>query len=121
MSPRQIPLLLSLCALACGPADPAPTTDGEDTGAFDTGLSLPQIVPLYDGDTERQPDTWFERDGAIVTRFGDRGRDRHAREDQFQSYDHYLPHYWTHRTSRFQFVDTVASGGGTIEISFVSE
>ena len=63
----------------------------------------------------------FESGDAIVTRFADRGRDRHAREDEFQSYDHYLPQYWEYRTVRMKFVDRVASGGGTIDVSFVTE
>jgi len=76
---------------------------------------------LFDEATDLEGDVVFERDGAIVTQFSDRGRDRHAREDEFQSYDHYLPRYWEYRTARVQLVDTVASGGGTIEVSFVTE
>ncbi|MEC8422290.1 MAG: di-heme oxidoredictase family protein, partial [Myxococcota bacterium] len=78
-------------------------------------------MPLYDERTVLEPANHTDRGDAIVTRFADRGRDRHAREDQFQSYDHYLSHYWTHRTARFVFIDTVAHGGSTIEISMVSE
>ena len=79
------------------------------------------IVPLYSSATLLEPDLVVEKDGAIVTQFADRGRDRHAREDEFQSYDHYLPLYWEYRTARVRMVDTVASGGGTIDISFVTE
>ena len=61
----------------------------------------------------------FESGDAIVTRFADRGRDRHAREDEFQSYDHYLlqsgvPH-------RRMVRRLAAPGGGTIDVSFVTE
>lgn len=79
------------------------------------------IVPLFDSTTRLEPEVLFDRGDAIVTRFGDRGRDRHAREDQFQSYDHYLPLYWEHRTARFLFVDYVAKGGTTLDVSFVTE
>lgn len=79
------------------------------------------VVPLFGADTALEPEVLFDRGDAIVTRFGDRARDRHAREDQFQSYDHYLPHYWEHRTARFLFVDHVAKGGSTLEVSFVTE
>ena len=79
------------------------------------------IVPLYDASTALEPVDVFESGDAIVTRFADRGRDRHAREDEFQSYDHYLPQYWEYRTVRMKFVDRVASGGGTIDVSFVTE
>jgi hypothetical protein len=50
--------------------------------------SLGTIVPLFDESTELEPKVLFDRGDAMITRFGDRGRDRHAREDQFQSYDH---------------------------------
>jgi len=63
----------------------------------------------------------FAEGGAIITDIGDRGRDRHAREDEFQSYDHWLPHYFDHRTARLRFVDRVADGDGTIDISIVTE
>ena len=78
-------------------------------------------MPLYDADTALEPEIWYDRGDAIVTRFADRGRDRHAREDQFQSYDHFLPLYWEHRTARFLLTDTVAKGGSTIDISMVTE
>jgi hypothetical protein len=80
-----------------------------------------RIVPLFDASTELEPEVLFDRGDAVVTRFGDRGRDRHAREDQFQSYDHYLPFYWEYRTARFLFVDRVAKGGSTLDVSFVTE
>jgi CxxC motif-containing protein (DUF1111 family) len=95
------------------PRDAAPGADG--------GPSLTGIVPLFDATTKLEREVLFDRGDAIVTRFGDRGRDRHAREDEFQSYDHYLPHYWEYRTSRYIFVDKVAKGGSTIDVSWVSE
>ncbi|NQZ09092.1 MAG: carbohydrate-binding protein, partial [Algicola sp.] len=82
---------------------------------------LGDIVPLYGVGTVLEQAIHFDRGDAIVTRFADRGRDRHAKEDHFQSYDHYLTHYWTHRTARFEFVDFVAKGGSTIEVNFVTE
>ena len=93
-------------------------TDGETDGGDTDGSG---IVPLYDEHTELEPEIHYDRGDAIVTRLADRGRDRHAREDQFQSYDHYLPHYWEYRTARMMIVDTVAKGGNTIEVSFVTE
>lgn len=99
------------------PGDSGPPDDTGDSGPTDVG----PIIPLYDESSELDPPLVSNRGDAIVTRFADRGRDRHAREDQFQSYEHFLPHYWKHRTARFRFVDTVAAGGGTLEISFVTE
>ena len=94
-----------------------------DTSSNDSAVvnELEEIVPLFDSSTELEPSNHFDNGTAIVTRFADRGRDRHAREDQFQSYDHYLSHYWLHRTARFRFEDTVAKGGSTIDISMVTE
>ena len=103
---------------------PITETGGQDTASPDTGApdtDAEPIVPLYDASTPREPDLIVDRGDAVVTYFSDRGRDRHAREDEFQSYDHYLPLYWNHRTARFMFVDTVASGGQSIAVSFVTE
>jgi len=79
------------------------------------------IVPLFSASTPLEQAISFDRGDALVTRFADRGRDRHAKEDQFQIYDHYLSHYWTHRTAQFEFVDYVAKGGSTIEVTFITE
>ena len=105
-----------------GAADGSPGTarDAGTPGA-DGGPSIGAIVPLFDATTKLEREVLFDRGDAIVTRFGDRGRDRHAREDEFQSYDHYLAHYWEYRTSRYIFVDKVAKGVGAIEVSWVSE
>ncbi len=137
--------LAVLLALACSPKEPAdsgatgetddlPGTDTEDSqntdtvdtaptvDTADTGAPAPAtVVPLYDATTSLEPDWIVDRGDAIITRFGDRGRDRHAREDEFQSYDHYLPNYWEYRTASLRFVDYVAKGGSTIEVSMVSE
>ncbi|GAC13198.1 di-heme oxidoredictase family protein [Aliiglaciecola lipolytica] len=83
----------------------------------DTG----DIVPLFSGSTDLEQPISYDRGDAIITRFADRGRDRHAKEDQFQIYDHYLSHYWTHRTAQFEIVDYIPKGGSSIEITFVTE
>ena len=51
--------------------------------------------------------------GAVLAHLADRARDRHAREDQFMQYDHYLPFYWEHRTAEIEIVDTIGRGGNT--------
>jgi CxxC motif-containing protein (DUF1111 family) len=79
------------------------------------------IVPLFDTSTKLEAEVLFDRGDAMITKFGDRARDRHAREDQFQSYDHFLPLYWEHRTDRLIFVDKVGKGGSTIDVSWVTE
>ena len=83
--------------------------------------NLGDIVPLYNALTEQEPAILYETDDAIITKFADRGRDRHAKEEQFQQYDHYLSHYWTHRTAKFKFTDYVAKGGSSIKVEWVSE
>lgn len=84
-------------------------------------VELGEVVPLFNNDTPLDQPISFDRGDALVTRFADRGRDRHAKEDQFQIYDHYLSHYWTHRTAQFEFVDYVAKGGSHIEVNFITE
>ncbi|HVX94642.1 MAG TPA: di-heme oxidoredictase family protein [Polyangia bacterium] len=110
-----------------GEGGAAGTGAAGDTGAAGTigaaggGASLGDIVPLYDATTKLEHEVHYDRGDAIVTRWSDRGRDRHAREDQFQSYDHFLPHYWEYRTARYMLVDKVAKGGSTIELTWVTE
>lgn len=103
--------------MSCAPI----ADDPNDTDTAVNPEQLLEIEPLYNAETPLETPIVFTRDDAIVTRFADRGRDRHAREDEFQSYDHYLPRYWEYRTARVQLVDTVASGGGTIDVSIVTE
>jgi len=96
-------------------------------GAAITGWQLQEyglfgdIVPLYTSSTALEHALIYETNDAVVTKFSDRGRDRHAKEDQFQQYDHYLSHYWTHRTARYKFTDYVAKGGSSILVEWVSE
>ena len=51
----------------------------------------------------------------MITRFSD--RTRHAREDPFQSYGHYIKFYFEHRSSNIEIVDYVAKGGSTIKMN----
>lgn len=99
------------------PNTPAGTTV-DSTGC---AVQLGNVTPLYNATTPLEPAIVFDRGDAIVTQFADRARDRHAKEDQFQNYDHYLSHYWTHRTARFKFEDYVAKGGNSIVVTFVTE
>jgi CxxC motif-containing protein (DUF1111 family) len=76
------------------------------------------IVPLFDAKTPREPSLSEETADALVTRFADRARDRHAREAEFHSYDHYLSFYWEERTITGEIVDRVAKGGKEITITY---
>jgi CxxC motif-containing protein (DUF1111 family) len=103
-------------------SDQCPNTpNGVSVDATGCVIPLGAITPLFNGSTALEQAISFDRGDALVTRFADRGRDRHAKEDQFQIYDHYLSKYWVHRTAQFQFVDYVAKGGNTIEITFITE
>lgn len=63
----------------------------------------------------------FDRGDALVTRFSDRARDRHAKENHFQAYDHYLTFYWEQRTAAIEIVDFVAKGGTSIRMNVVTQ
>jgi CxxC motif-containing protein (DUF1111 family) len=97
------------------------------------GLALPAVsarvqqpptegkpVPLFNADTKLEPDTVEDTPEALITRVGDRVRDRHAREGMFHAYDHYLPLYWESRTVVIEVIDRVAKGGDSITFNMTS-
>ncbi|MDB5103720.1 MAG: putative exported protein [Fibrobacteres bacterium] len=92
-----------------------------DGSSLTVDFTKPKLVPLFDAAATPEPEVHYDRGDAIITQWGDRARDRHAREDQFQSYDHYLTHYWEHRTARYILTDRVAKGGNGIDVSWVTE
>ncbi len=79
------------------------------------------VVPLYDENTILEPPLQEDTPTALITRLSDRARDRHAREDQFKIYDHYLSFYWEHRTAAIEIVDTIPKGGNTITFNVASQ
>ncbi|MEN0039316.1 MAG: di-heme oxidoredictase family protein [Cellvibrio sp.] len=89
--------------------------------ASSSAASLGNIVPLYNSSTVLEGAIQFDRGDALVTRIADRGRDRHAKEDQFQAYDHFLSFYWEHRTATIEIVDYVAKGGSTVRMNVVTQ
>lgn len=78
------------------------------------------FVPLYNEETVLEPATTIDTPSALYTYFADRGRDRHAREDQFEAYDHYLSFYWEDRTVEVEIIDTIGKGGNTITFNAIS-
>jgi len=78
---------------------------------------LGDITALYDGSTVLEADIQVESSDALTTRFSDRPRTRHAKEDEFQSYDHYVKFYFENRASNVEIIDYVAKGGDTIEMN----
>ncbi|NNF67209.1 MAG: c-type cytochrome [Gammaproteobacteria bacterium] len=76
---------------------------------------------LYDETTPLEPQLQDNTPTALVTRLADRARDRHAREAQFQSYDHWLSFYWEHRTAEIEIVDTIGKGGNSVTFNVTTE
>jgi len=77
--------------------------------------------PLYPETAALSQPVTFDRGDALVTRIADRARDRHAKENHFQAYDHYLPFYWEQRTAQIEIVDYVAKGGSGIAMTVFTE
>ncbi len=103
-----------------GNPQPYPVPDppvGPTTGGSDRSQD---VVPLYSGSTALEPATVVTTSSAIITRVGDRVRDRHARESQFHIHDHFLPLYFTNRTYSLEIVDRVAKGGSDITFNLTT-
>ncbi len=111
-------------ATAGGGATTGGGGSGSGAGTGVPGVEVPGLVPLYDATTVLEPDVLEDTPEALITRLGDRGRDRHAREDNFIAYDHYLKMYWEHRTASIEIIDTVGKappGEGKITFNVVSQ
>jgi CxxC motif-containing protein (DUF1111 family) len=95
------------------------TPDAGQPPPTDAGQPPPpgNIVPLFDNTTALEPATVENTSTAIITRVGDRVRDRHAREDEYQAYDHYLQFYFQNRTHNIEIIDEVAKGGSRIVVN----
>ena len=104
-------------------------TNGDGAGGVWHTVAYTQAyAALFDETTVLEPVASFVRsDGVVVTRFGDRGRDRHAKDigyyggTNYDHYDHYLAHYWEYRTARIQFEDHVPNGQSLIRATYVTE
>lgn len=105
---------------ACPGTPAGVSVDGqgcEDASPPPPGTALGDIVPLYNQDTALEPTITYDRGDALVTRISDRARDRHAKENHFQAYDHFLSFYWEDRTAAIEIVDYVAKGGDSIRMN----
>ncbi len=105
----QASLQAFLYSLAANPAASPPAADAS-----------PTPVPLFNAQTKLDPDNIIDTPTALITRIGDRVRDRHAREWMFHAYDHYLALYWENRTVSIEIIDRVAKGGKTITFNMTS-
>jgi CxxC motif-containing protein (DUF1111 family) len=118
-------LTLSACG-GGGSTEPTPAPPSNPTPVVaptDPGTDLSKIKPLYDANSILESGSRFVRDdGVLVTRIGDRGRDRHAKDNSLNDhYDHYLAHYWEYRTARIQLEDYVLTGKSLIRATFITE
>ncbi|MEC8320064.1 MAG: di-heme oxidoredictase family protein [Planctomycetota bacterium] len=123
---------LGLMLGAWGSVDPIADLDGNGlVDGADFGLLVAfwgpcpcsddtDIDPLFDRTTPGEPNPLEWVGDALVTRFSDRARDRHAREGQFAAYDHYLPFYWEQRVAEIEIVDHVAAGGSEVVFRFMT-
>ncbi|BCD96859.1 di-heme oxidoredictase family protein [Marinagarivorans cellulosilyticus] len=91
------------------------------SSASNSSAATVALKPLFGPDTVLEAPVKFDRGDALVTRFADRGRDRHAKENQFQAYDHFLTFYWEHRTAAIEIIDEVAKGGDTIRMNVLTQ
>ncbi|MDY7230358.1 di-heme oxidoredictase family protein [Hyalangium rubrum] len=107
---------MATVTLACG--GELEFTEEELTGSVQQAAFTG--VPLFSASTSLEPALVVDTSTARVTRFADRVRDRHARESEFRSYDHYLPLYFTNRTISVEIVDRVAKGGTDITFNVTS-
>ncbi|HEX5792283.1 MAG TPA: di-heme oxidoredictase family protein, partial [Rheinheimera sp.] len=97
------------------------TPAGTPVNANGCPLTSVNVVPLYNSTTPLEGAIQYDRGDALVTRFSDRARDRHAKENHFQAYDHYLTFYWEDRTAAIEIVDYVAKGGSSIRMNVVTQ
>lgn len=98
------------------------TASGESLPGAATISAIPNvdsgIVALYNSSTVLEANTTVNTPTALITRIADRARDRHAREAQFNSYDHYLSWYWEQRMANIEIIDRVGKAGQPQHITF---
>lgn len=105
-----------------GSSGPTATpTKTATTGPTPTDAPLGSVVPLFNSGTALEPATIVDTGTALITRYNDRARDRHAREGMFALYDHYLSHYWEQRTAAIELIDRVAKGGTDITFNVTTQ
>ncbi len=104
-----------LAVIAIAPGGESPAGDSIITAQPDADSG---IVALFNSSTTLEAATTIDTPQALITRVGDRARDRHAREGMFSAYDHYLSWYWEERTIGLEIIDSVAKGGSDITFNY---
>lgn len=90
-------------------------TDATISAQTDTEIG---IIALFNAGTFLEPATTVDTPTALITYLADRVRDRHAREDNFHIYDHYLTWYWEQRVANIEIIDRVGKAGQLTNITF---
>ncbi|ACE84697.1 di-heme oxidoredictase family protein [Cellvibrio japonicus] len=103
------------------PVSSASSSSSSVASSANSSVTLGNITPLFNSSTALESVLQYDRGDALVTRFSDRARDRHAKENHFQAYDHYLKFYWEQRTASVEIIDYVAKGGNKIRMEVKSE
>jgi CxxC motif-containing protein (DUF1111 family) len=103
---------LAVIALA-----PSGQSVASDTITAQTDVDL-GVIALFNASTPLEAPTTIETTNALITYLADRARDRHAREDMFHIYDHYLTWYWEQRVANIEIIDRVAKGGTSITFNY---
>src|SRR5690606_29055743 len=111
----------SSSAVSSQPTSSASSQSSQSSSAASSTPVSMNVVPLYNASTPLEGAIQFDRGDALVTRISDRGRDRHAKESQFQAYDHFLSFYWEDRTAAIEIIDYVAKGGDSIRMKVRTE
>jgi CxxC motif-containing protein (DUF1111 family) len=100
------------------------TANGESLATEATISAQPDVdsgfVALFNAATPLEPPTTVDTPTALITYLADRARDRHAREDMFNAYDHYLTWYWEDRSIAIEIIDEVARGGSQITVNYTT-
>ena len=94
------------------PDAPAPTAELKDLQLSYSNLFNQTFTPAQSQNWRTEPN------GAIVTFGSGRGRLRHESENSFYAFP---PHYFEHRTFRFEIHDNVANGATQIAIYYEPE
>lgn len=94
-----------------------PTCDSAPATTSALPIENTGIISLFDASTPLEAPTTVDTPNALITYIADRARDRHAREGNFHSYDHYLSWYWEQRIANLEIIDRVGRNGGN-DITF---
>ncbi|MCG8673195.1 MAG: DUF5010 C-terminal domain-containing protein, partial [Pseudomonadales bacterium] len=90
-------------------------TELENQGPV-SGGTIGDSIPTVDS-----PIQYTNSQGYRVTRFGGRVRDRHAREDFFHAYQHFVPNYFRNRTFGVEIIDRTPTGQSSITFNVTPE